>query len=231
MRTLKQIQKEIDDIVWDYEIKQRDSYLKVTDAYKKELQAIYEDWLEDYLTGFENIPEDEQKEYIAASLLLLGRQLKEIQRLRLLEAFTLGLAGEPPSPQSLQNLANHIIEQERYIDTSLVPDLETYLIELEEPSKESLLKRAARVGLYAGAFWAATQLAQRWISQDDRKCTWISRDDEKTCPDCKELDGKHFTAATLPFLPATGHTQCLSNCRCYLAWEGAIEIWPYQGNL
>ena len=109
-----------------------------------------------------------------------------------------------------------------------MPDLETYLIELEEPSKESLLKRAARVGLYAGAFWAATQLAQRWISQDDRECTWISRDDRKTCKQCHSLHMKKFTAATLPVIPGVD-VECDGNCRCYLAWEGVLELWPYQG--
>ena len=222
MRTLKQIQKEIDDIVWNYEIKQRDTYLKATDAYRKELQAIYEEWAEDYLKDLpEN--EDDKREYIIVALALLARQLKERQRIKLLEAFSLGLAGDPPSPQSLQNLATYIAEQERYIDTSLLPDLETYLIELEEPSKESLLKRAARVGLYAGAFWAATQLAQRWISQDDRKVRWRTQKDLEVCPDCMELSKGDWTAASLPTSPGAGDTQCLSNCRCWLEWLDPLE--------
>ena len=221
MRTLKQIQKEIDNIVWNYEIKQRDTYLKATNAYRKELQAIYEEWAEDYLKDLpEN--EDDKREYIIVALALLARQLKERQRIKLLEAFSLGLAGEPPSPQSLQNLATHITEQERYVDTSLMPDLETYLIELEEPSKESLLKRAARVGLYAGAFWAVTQISKVWLSQPERRFRWVAHDDERTCLECRELNNKVFTPATILKFP--GQTLCNGNCRCMLIDLDPLEL-------
>jgi len=223
---------ELDNIIWDYELKQRDSFLKETDKYRDELKTVYLEWLEDYLRDLESIPEDERREFIAAALLLLGRQLKERQRIKLLEAFTLGLAGEPASPQSLVELSNHITRQERYIDESLLPYLEGYFIEHldEEDYKEGLLKRAARVGLYAGAFWALTQLAQIWLSQDDRRGTWISRDDKGTCKQCRDLHMKTFTAATLPATPGVD-VECDGNCRCYVLWSDPIELWPYQGNL
>jgi hypothetical protein len=219
----------LDEVIWELELKQYEDLLQATNSYKDELKSIYEVWAEDYLRDLEIVPEDGRREYIAAALLLLGRQLKERQRIKLVEAFNLGLAGDPPSPQSLVNLSNHIIEQEKYVDTSLLPDLETYLLELEEPTKESLLKRAYRVGLYAGAFWAATQLAQIWISQDDRKVTWISRDDGGTCKQCHSLHRKTFTVATLPATPGVD-VECDGNCRCYLVFEGVAELWPYQGN-
>jgi len=221
---------ELDRIIWDYEVKQRDSFLKNTDAYRNELKGIYEEWVGDYLKDLETVPEEDRREYIAAALLLLGQQLKERQRRRLLEAFNLGLAGDPPSPESLQKLADHITEQEWYVDNSLVPDLEVYFLEhVGEPDyREGLLRRAARVGLYAGAFWAATQRAQIWISHPDRECTWISRDDEATCKQCHSLHMKKFTVSTLPATPGVD-VECDGNCRCYILFSDPVELWPYMG--
>ena len=222
---------DLNSMIWSYEIKQRDSFLKATDAYKAELKGVYEAFVEDYLRDLENVPENERHEYIAAALLLFGQQMKERQRLGVMRAFTMGLAGGPASPQSLVELSKHIASQEKYVDESLLPYLEGYFIEHldEEDYKEGLLKRAARVGLYAGAFWAAISAAQYWISQDNRKVTWLTQRDQEVCPDCLELSKGDWTAATLPTTPAMGDTRCLSNCRCLLIWEGILEIWPYQG--
>ena len=222
---------DLNSIIWSCELKQRDVFIKATDAYKKELQNLYEMWLDEYLADLEGIPEGERREYIVAALLLFSQQMKERQRLGIMRAFNMGLAGEPPSPQALVELSKHITSQEKYVDESLLPYLEDYFIEHldEEDYKEGLLKRAARIGLYAGAFWATTQLAQLWISQPDRECVWISRDDEGTCKQCHDLHMKKFTVATLPATPGVD-VECNGNCRCLLIFEGLVERWPYQGN-
>ncbi len=232
MRNLQQLRASVNTVLWEYEIKQRDANIKVTAKYRDELKNLYKSWLADFLNELEDIEDEgDKREYIAVALLLLGRRLKELQRIRLLEAFNLGLAGDPVSPEALAELSKHIASQEKYVDESLLPYLEGYFIEHldEEDYKEGLLKRAARVGLYAGAFWAAISAAQYWISQDNRKVTWLTQRDQKVCPDCLELSKGDWTAATLPTTPAMGDTRCLSNCRCLLIWEGILEIWPYQG--
>jgi len=238
MRTLQQLRDSVNQTLWNYEIKQRDANVKITSKYKDELKNLYKSWLADFLNELEDIEdENDKREYIVVALLLLGRRLKELQRTRLLEAFNLGLAGDPVSPEALAELAKHILEQENYIDTSLIPHLEKHfsdrLDELEEIGQEefeeSLLKRAARVGLYAGAFWGAIQLATWAISQADRICTWVSLDDEGTCIDCAKYHMKQFTKLSLPTLPG-GDVQCNGSCRCLIVWSGILEIWPYQGN-
>ena len=228
---LQHLQDLLDKTIWSYEIKQRDVFIKATDAYKKELQNLYEAWIDEYLADLEGIPENERREYIVAALLLFSQQMKERQRLGIVRAFNMGLAGEPPSPQSLVELSKHIASQEKYVDESLLPYLEGYFIEYldEEDYKEGLLKRAARIGLYAGAFWAAIIGAQIWISPGDRKCTWISRDDESTCKQCHSLHRKEFTVATLPATPGVD-VECDGNCRCYILFSDPLELWPYQGN-
>ncbi len=234
MKTLQQLRDSVDQVLWKYEIKQRDANIKLTAKYRDELQDVYKDWLEEFLVELDD--EDDKQEYVAAALLLLGRRLKELQRTRLLEAFNVGLAGDPASPEALGELARHIREQEEYIDSSLLPHLEEHFLnrldELEEIGQEafeeSLLKRAYRVGKYAGGFWGALQGAQVWISQDNRVCTWVSLDDPATCVDCAEYHMKEFTKATLPTLPG-GDVQCDGSCRCLLIFEGILEIWPYQG--
>ncbi len=231
---LQKLRDSVDQTLWRLEIKQRDANRKVTASYRDELQNLYKSWLADFLPELEK-KEDKQK-YIAAALLLLGRRLKELQRKRLLEAFNIGLTGDPASPNSLVELSRHIVSQEEYIDTSLLPHLEehflTKLDELDEIGQEafeeSLLKRAYRVGKYAGAFWGAIQGAQVWISDSNRICTWVSLDDEGTCVDCAEYHMKEYTKLTLPTLPG-GDVQCNGSCRCLLIWEGILEIWPYQG--
>lgn len=224
---------ELDTIIWQLEMKQRDDWLHATNGYRDELKQVYEEWFREFLNELEDTPEEDKREYIAVALLVLGQQLKEIQRLRLLEGFELGLAGEPTSPYALEELARHIREQENYIDVSLLPGLETnFLDRLEElpeigleEFEESLLRRAVRVGLYAGAFWGAIQLAQQAISPPERECTWVARDDAGTCRTCAEYSGKVFTAATLPTLPG-GDVECNGNCRCTLFWSEPLEIWP-----
>ena len=68
------------------------------------------------------------------------------------------------------------------------------------------------------------QGAQWWISQQGRRCIWEGIKDERTCDDCLELIGQEFTAETLPFLPATGHTACMSGCRCWISWQDPWEF-------
>lgn len=224
---------ELDAIIYQLEMKQRDDLLHATDGYRDELKQVYGEWLQEFLDELEDVEDADRREYIAMALLLLGQQIKEIQRLRLLEAFELGLAGDPTSPEALEELARHIREQEDYIDTSLLPGLEAnFLDRLEELPEiglerleESLLKRGVRVGLYAGAFWGAIQLAQQAISPPERECTWVARDDAGTCATCAEYSGKVFTAATLPTLPG-GDVECNGNCRCFLRWHEPVEIWP-----
>ena len=230
MRNLQQLRESVNEKLWEYEIKQRDANLKTTNAYRNELQDLYRSWLSEFLEELEATPDEDRQEYIVAALLLLGRRLKELQRIRLLEAFDMGLAGEPVSPEALEELSNHIREQERYIDESLMPHLETHFLDRleelpeigQEKFEESLSKRAYRVGLYAGAFWTVMQLAQWAISQPERTCTWIAHDDEGTCPDCAAYSGKTYTKATLPTLPGV-EVQCNGNCRCALFWHEPLE--------
>ena len=129
MKDLQQLREFVNRALKDYEIKQHDANLKVTNAYRDELKDTYEAWLSEFLDDLEDVPDEDRREYVATALLLLGRRLKELQRLRLLEAFELGLAGDPASPHALEELADFIALQENYIDESLIPDLEVYFLD------------------------------------------------------------------------------------------------------
>ncbi len=224
---LQQLRDSVDQTLWRLEIKQRDANRKVTASYRAELQALYKDWLEDFLVELEE--EEDKQEYTAAALLIFGRRMKELQRKRLLEAFTLGLAGDPASPEALRELSEHVVSQEEYIDTSLLPYLEEHFLgkldDLEEIGQEafeeSLLKRAARVGLYAGAFWTAVQGASVWISQQGRRCIWHLFPEADHCKDCPGL-AREWTASTLPTLPGVD-VECDGNCLCWLEWLDPLE--------
>lgn len=228
-----ELMNDLNSIIWDLEIKQRDSNLKITNAYRDELQDLYKSWLSDFLDELEDTPDDDRREYTAAALLLLGRRLKELQRFRLLEAFDLGLAGDPTSPYALEELSDYIKLQENYIDESLVPDLESHFFDKLsdlpeigwETFEESLSKRAHRVGLYAVGFWAVLQAVQYWLSPPERRCTWhLNPNVVQHCSDCVELAGE-WTAAALPTRPGWGETECGPGCRCFLTWEDPLEVW------
>lgn len=224
---------ELNTIIYQLEWKQRNDLLHATDGYRDELKQVYAEWLQEFLNELEDTPEEDRHEYIAVALLLLGQQVKEIQRLRLLEAFEFGLDGDPASPEALEELAAYISTQEEYIDTSLIPYLEAQfldgLAELseigQEKFEEGLAKRAHRVGLYAVGFWAVSQAVQAWLSPPDRRCTWHLDPQANHCPDCPELVGE-WTAATLPTRPGWGDTECGPGCRCWLTWSDPLEIWP-----
>jgi hypothetical protein len=59
-----------------------------------------------------------------------------------------------------------------------------------------------------------------------RQVTWVSEDDEATCPDCQMLDGMTWVGdeidSTMPHPGDSrfgGRTQCGPNCRCELQYE------------
>ncbi len=233
MRTLWQLKEAVNRMLWSLELKQYEADLHAANAYRDGLKDLYNDWLKEVLDELANIEdEDGKSEYIVLALLSFGERVKELQRKRLLEAFDLGLAGDPASPEALVELAEYIELQESYVDDSLIPGLEEHFLgrlhdmpEIgQEAFEESLSKRAYRVGLYAVGFWAVLQAAQAWISSPGRRCTWHLQPLADHCPDCPELAGE-WTAATLPTKPGWGDTECGPGCRCWLIWEDPLEIW------
>ena len=211
---------------------------RATNAYQQELQRTWADWADRTagdLAGAETEEErdditDEAVAAIVIALMLLGRK-------HLPQALTLGLGGDPSSPEGIRILADAMLENERYLNDSLAPAIRTKLeqgiagdpaIATDAASLGGLLGTFnARVGNYAGAFWAliARGVIDKVSQREDANevPTRIVLDpNAKHCEECpqyaKEYDNfQAMLAETGGRVP--GQFKCNGNCRCTLLFK------------
>lgn len=129
------------------------------------------------------------------------------------QAFTMGLkaAGWEGKPEDADHLWLGEFTHEE--DTYLNGFLDDFY------SGKGKMPYVQRLAMYAksvdAVFWAGKLSG----NADDVVIRWNLSPAEH-CEDCLRLAGQSpYTKKTLPFQPRSGHTECLSNCQCYLTFE------------
>jgi hypothetical protein len=220
---------------------------RATNAYELELRRTYQAWVDDTAKALAEIDDeqefdeklDEAVEALVAALVLLGRR-------GLPEAYQLGLADLPSSPQGIQELSEALVSNEDFLLNSFGPDVrskmrqrvsEEPLIRTDKVSLAAVLATfLARVGSYAGAFWTLVQrgFGDR-VRQDpgEPKVRWVLDARAKHCETCLangSVAGKVYDSfddllnQTGGALPAWG-TRCDGNCRCWLEVQAKSGAW------
>ena len=216
-----------------------------TNEYQRSLQSAWESWANETAKAVAAIDDDRKREEefdrrvdeIIALLILLGRR-------NLPSAVELGLAGLPPTPALLQEVAQAVAENEAYLlrfgedvkarfRRALQED-PALLLEVSALSA-LLLTYTARVGLYAGTYWSLIQrgLLDRARQQPDPSkvpVRWVLDPTVKQhCASCLEFAGTYrnmeaLLARTGGVLPGAG-TDCDGNCRCHLELKVPGKGW------
>jgi len=211
---------------------------RATNAYELELRRTYQAWADDtarVLAETDDEQEfneklDEAVEALIAMLILLGRR-------KLPEAYQLGLAGLPSSPQGIQELSQALASNEEFLLNSLDPGVRAKvrqrtsddpLIKTDQASLAAVFATfLARVGSYAGAFWALImRAAVDRVRQrpEEPRVRWVLDERAKHCRDCPRLASiynniEELLLTTGGHVPGSGGTECLSNCRCHLEFK------------
>ncbi|HID24672.1 MAG TPA: hypothetical protein EYP14_20055 [Planctomycetaceae bacterium] len=216
-----------------------------TNEYQRALQGAWEAWAEATAKAVIDLGDEQEREEefdrrvdeIIALLILLGRR-------NLPSAVDLGLAGLPPSPLLLQEVAQAVSENEMYLlrfgedvknrfrlavrsDPALLLDVAALAA--------LLLTYTARVGLYAGTYWSLIQrgLLDRARQQPEPSkvpVRWVLDPYVKQhCASCLEFAGTYpnmdaLLARTAGVLPGAG-TDCDGNCRCHLELKIPGKDW------
>jgi hypothetical protein len=215
--------------------------------YQATLESDYREWADDLAGALANDP-DNADELIAAALLALLLLLRRRGAEHLPDAVALALAraGGTASAALLQRLADAIARNDGYLTESLLPALGERLRELLASGEWALAAGdgagavrglvgtwlealTARVGLYAGAWWALHQDAFGEASGDRPLKAYLDPQ-AKHCSECPRYHsegGEHYDSYE-SYLGATGgrvpgQFECLGWCRCWLEFDdGAV---------
>jgi len=223
-----------------------------TNAYQSELAQYYEGWSDDLAKDLANEEDpDKRDELMAAALLVLALDMKAMGRRNIMDGMALGLGDKAPSPALVADIAQMMADNDGYVDSSLIPDLQYKLRSgLLDPEVLAsgvaailglLAAYNARVESYAGSMWTAIQRAVGEAAQQGTEAgtytgrvMWQRDPLAKHCDDCLNYgddapggriydswDG--MMAATGGRLP--GQVRCSANCRCSVWVETADGNW------
>ena len=149
--------------------------LQRVNAYQSELEQEYEDWADDTSDDLATAKADGEEptrlnEIILAGLAVLLLALQNLGRNNIPDAIDLALGNEAPTPALLLEVAQAVMENEKYLVESLIPDLKSKIekalsdrdilaafavgeSEGREALRSILATVTARVGSYSGAYW------------------------------------------------------------------------------
>ena len=201
--------------------------------YQVELRMLYAEWVDDLavsLSDYDYLSD----EIILSSLAVLDARLVALSRQRIFEVFDLGYgAGEIEyTVDVISEVSSAMIDNERYIHTSLIPDLRTVIYDaIHNPAflllgtaflVGELFKKASRVESYAGAAWnAVNKGAGMFASRQALPVYWLRDFLVEHCESCLAYGEREYVsyeallAETGGVTPANG-TACYGNCRCSL---------------
>lgn len=196
--------------------------------YQADLQKAYTDWYEetaDDLSGTED--DDAKDEIIAAALLALLALLKKMGRENLPDAVDLALGGGASFPELDGLLDDQIEENEKYLTTSLIPDLKSALASVAAgASAEAIIGTLSgfttRVGSYGGEWWSLYNESVGLVSKKSGKKVVVYLDEQAKhcgeCPNFGSVDGKEYESWDA-YMESTGGRvpgdfECGPNCRC-----------------
>jgi len=77
---------------------------------------------------------------------------------------------------------------------------------------------AYRIGMYVATVGSIYYSGRVAVTPPNHVLFWVSKIDNKICPQCRYMSvNSPYTKFNIPITPASGHTRCLSNCRCTIA--------------
>ena len=207
--------------------------LAAVNEYQRRLGLTYQEWADLAAGQLEDVPEDKREETILALILLLRQMFQADGRRYITDGMHIGLGSMLPTPEIDQRLQIRLVENDEYIRTSLIPDVEARVrkaITSEEiigaaAIATSLMALQARTELYAGSMWAMMQdaIGERSKQQEDNRVRWVLEPLADHCEDCPRFAGEYesydaMLAATGGAIPGSG-VQCNGNCRCSLEFR------------
>jgi len=226
----------------------RPKAIEAVNAYQKALESEYADWAEDLASQLADADEGDREALLAAALAALLLQLRAEGRKRITDAMMLALDGEPPTPEMLQALTDTIAENDRYLESSLIPAIrrkmedaltdEDILTAIETGAGDDALlgwlgTMTARTALYAGAWWKLfNHIVGRKASENNREVIWYLDPSAKHCHDCPSWgspEGTHYESyekmleITGGMAPADG-VECGGYCRCGLGEGDFVNV-------
>ena len=204
-----------------------------TNRYQVELRMLYAEWMDDLVLDMEEF-DQVVEEIIDASIFRLETQLVTLSRQRIFEGYDLGFgAGKVDyTTDIVGDLASIMVQNEEYIEQSLIPDVRARIREAMSDPKFILLgvaflidqlgRMGARLEMYAGAEWKAINKGVGAYARANNLPVYWSRDSlAKHCASCLDFGEQEYAsfddllAITGGVLPADG-TICRGNCRCSL---------------
>lgn len=217
-----------------------------TNLYERRLRTEYAGWSDRTARTLSNTDEAEFDDVLNDAIAVLVANMTRLGRENLPEGYQLGLAGVPSSPDGIGQLADSVRSNDQFVRDSLGPGVEAkvrdaverdFLIREDEDSLRSVLGTfLARVGGYAGAYWALIMggfVDRVRQDSDNPRVRWVRDSRAQHCSTCLQFgsdSGKVYEniddllAQTGGILPARG-TVCLGNCRCHLEVETKPGVW------
>ena len=220
---------------------------RTTNAYEIELRSAYQDWAERTAAELSTIEDDAEFdarlddaiEMLVATLLLMGRR-------RLADAHALGLAGVPSSPDGMRELADAMAANDGYLADSLGPAIgekvrqrvgEDGLIRGDPAALGGVLGTfIARVGSYAGGYWAGIQrgFGDRVRQEPEPpRVRWLRDPRAKHCQTCLDYGDREYDDYDTMLTQTGGsypsfQTDCNGQCRCHLEFLNKAGDWARE---
>jgi len=155
-----------------------------------------------------------------------SRFMKPIFRKYYTKAFQLGkMAGGSPSITRLPDLS---LEDKRWIETFIRKEFDYWKRFVEDTrSNSGRMNRQQRLEMYVATLTSMYHTGRVLEVPPQTLFYWKTQPSEH-CPHCLYLARKSpFTRGNLPTVPASGDTQCKSNCKCKLVTKrvSMVEYW------
>jgi hypothetical protein len=75
-----------------------------------------------------------------------------------------------------------------------------------------------RIGMYVATVGSVYYTGRVAVTPPNHALFWVAKIDSRICPQCRYMaTHSPFTKYNMPITPASGHSRCLSNCRCSIA--------------
>jgi len=227
----------------------RRKWERETNKYQQELGETYDDWLTRVSREIAAAETDDERNLlITLALALLLADLRSLGREYIFVGMNMGLGKNNVSPRILEEIAEHIRDNEKYLEFSLLPEVERRLRNavLDPDIMEigalaifgAMMGLRARTERYAGGMWvainkAAGDVARQQGSQgEDERVFWKIEPTAQHCKDCLMFGDREYESfdrmllETGGAMPGSG-VQCNGNCRCELrVWRNGAWVRP-----
>lgn len=215
--------------------------VSAVNRYQRDLEDAYDEWADDAAKQLASEPDPDKRYRLLALLIgLLLVRLTDIANAELPNALLIGLGGTAGNAAAYAKVAEVMAENESYLKNSLMPDIQTRMLNaLADPAiqaaiaagntgaaRDALRGQAAlmssRIAQYSGTWWALMNYAVgAQAAKVGKRIRWTRDASAIHCGDCLRYGEREYDSfeammdITGGISPADG-TQCRGNCRCTL---------------